>query len=130
MVINEAYFNLSILDVMNTQAIRSNAKDRNRLIRALKTDSRQAQAVLSVDKGMVAKLKDRILKLMDQSSSAKVEDFNDWTDTEIYHFVLNKIDVLKTIVTSELEHEDRLLINRRLANIRHAVVALIRKMTA
>jgi hypothetical protein len=129
-VLNESHFNLGVIKVIETKCVSAKPADRNKLIRRLRTGSRTAHDLLVVDKGAVSAIKDRILDWINGAGPRSEADFADWTDSEVYHFCLNKIEVLQAIVESELESEDRLMIARRLANIRTGLIALVRKLSA
>lgn len=129
-VLNEAFFNSGILDVLRTKALAGNAKDRDRLILRLRTGSRDAHALFSVEKGAWGRMKDTVMRWIVGADAEPVADFAGWTETEIYHYVLNKIDVLKALVEAQLAGEPQLGFDRRLDNIRHGLQELIRRLRA
>lgn len=127
-VLNEAYYNLGIIEVLRTKAVAASADDRDRLVRQLRTGSRGAHDLFSVEKGTLAKLKDAMARLVGDEDHDEIDDFAAWTDTEVYHYTLNKIDVLKAIVEAQLACAPKLHLDRRLANIRIALHALVGKL--
>lgn len=130
LVLNEAYFNLGLLGVIDARCVARKTRDRNRLIRRLRSDSRTAHDLFSVEKGTASRIRDRILDWIDGPRQSQSADFQDWTASEVYHFCLTKIDVLKAVVESELESEGGLLLARRLRNIRVGLLALVGKLRA
>lgn len=128
MVLNEAYFNLGILQLLETKCISRKTRDRNKLIARLRSGSREAHDLFQVEKGVASRLKERFLHLFEGPGPQHEQDFDGWSDTEIYHYALNKIDLLKTIIDADLESESQLLITKRLTTIRSALLALVRTM--
>lgn len=127
-VLNEAYFNLGIIKVLGTKCVSQHHADRNKLILQLRTDSRAAHDLFSIERGTVSSLKDRLLGWLDGTGPRHEADFADWKDSEIYHYCLNKIDILKVIVAAQLESEDKLILSARIASIRGGLLALVGKL--
>lgn len=128
LVLNEAYFNLAIVDVIGTKAVAASSADRDRLIARLRTDTRCAHGLFSVEKGAFARIKAFLGGMVGGAEEPEVEDFAGWSDSEVYHYALNKIDVLKAIVEAKLDCQEKLQLGRRLAGIRRALLALVDKL--
>ncbi len=60
LVLNEAYFNLGLLGVIDARCVARKTRDRNRLILRLRSDSRTAHDLFSVEKGTASRIRDRI----------------------------------------------------------------------
>ena len=123
--LNEAYFNVGIIDVIETKAVQSSKGDRNKLILTLKTDSRGAFDVYNIDKSFFGKFLHKAKRLLRTSDDATDDKFAGWSETELHHYVVTKIDILKAIVAAELTNEAKLRVDRRVNNIKHAIIALI-----
>ena len=126
--LNEAYFNIGIIDVIETKAVMASKDDRNKLILTLKTASRDAFDIYNIDKGFFGKFiaKTRTLfQSSGQDGEQEPDKFTGWTETEIHHYVTNRIDILKAIVSAGLVNEPKLRIAQRVSTIKHAIVALI-----
>src|SRR3954469_7097795 len=54
--LNEAYFNVGLIDVIETKAVQGSRSDRNKLIMKLQTASRGAFDIYNIDKGLFGKL--------------------------------------------------------------------------
>lgn len=123
--LNEAYFNVGLIDVIGTKTVAASTSDRNKLILALKTQSRGAFDVYNIDKGFFTKFLLKAKGLLGGDEQDGESKFTGWTETELHHYVMIKIDILKAIIAAELAGENKLRIDQRITNIKHALIALI-----
>ncbi len=123
--LNEAYFNIGIIDVIETKTVMASKSDRNKLILSLKTESRGAFDVYNIDKSFFGKFLIKAKGIFGGGEQDTEDKFTGWTETELHHYVMVKIDILKAIVAADLAGEGKLRIDRRVNNIKHAVIALI-----
>jgi hypothetical protein len=123
--LNEAYFNVGIIDVIETKTVTASTSDRNKLILALKTQSRGAFDVYNIDKGFFGKFLLKAKGLLGGGDPDTESKFTGWTETELHHYVMIKIDILKAIIAADLAGENKLRIAQRITNIKHALIALI-----
>jgi hypothetical protein len=123
--LNEAYFNVGIIDVIGTKTVTASKSDRNKLILALKTESREAFDVYNIDKGFFGKFILKAKGIFGGGDQDPEDKFTGWTETELHHYVVVKIDILKALVAADLAGESKLRIDQRVNNIKHAIIALI-----
>ena len=123
--LNEAYYNVGIIDLIETKAVMGSRSDRNKLILTLRTDSRGAFDVYNIDKGFFGKVLHRAHGILNGKQDQEETKYTGWSETEIHHFVMTKIDILKSLVACKLACEPKLRISQRVGNIKHALIALI-----
>lgn len=123
--LNEAYFNVGIIDVIETKTVAASTSDRNKLILALRTQSRGAFDVYNIDKSFFRKFLLKAKGLLGGGEPDAESKFTGWTETELHHYVMIKIDILKALIAADLAGESKLRIAQRLTNIKHALIALI-----
>jgi len=128
--LNEAYFNVGLIDVIETKAVQGSRSDRNKLIMKLQTASRGAFDIYNIDKGLFGKLLHRAKGMIGGAAKDESQRFTGWTETELHHDVVTKIDILKAIIGAGLSNESKLRIDQRVNNIKHATMALIDRIGA
>lgn len=126
--LNEAYYNVGLIDIMQTKALAESRSDRNKLILRLKTDSKGAFDIYNIDKTFFGKFVKRAQELIRKGETpqeAAENRFTGWSETEIHHYVIAKIEIVKAVVEAKLANEAKLRIDLRIKNIKQATVALI-----
>jgi hypothetical protein len=134
LVLNEAFYNKAIIDLLETKAISGCTADRNKLILELRTDSRKVKDVLDIDRTAFDKVKGAIWRLVAMDPPAPEQEaitderFAALAETDLYHYTMNRIEVLQTVVRLQLQHEADIRFTIRIANLRRATRALIERM--
>jgi hypothetical protein len=126
--LNEAYYNIGLFDIIETKALSESRLDRNKLILKLRTDSKGAFDIYNIDKSFFGKFVHKAkttLAVTALESTSPPDKYADWTETEIHHYVVSKIEILKAVVEAKLSNESKLRIMQRVKNIKQATRALI-----
>lgn len=128
MVLNEAYYNLDLCALLQTAAVKRNPADRARLIGRFRVDSRKVMEVANVDDQAVFASRSGghfLTNLFNTKREQAVTSFKDWTAYECYHFALNKIEIMQTIVAEDLTCAESFKWGVRLTNVAEALRALV-----
>jgi hypothetical protein len=133
LVLNEAFYNKALIDLIEIEAITACPADRNKLILELRTDSRRVKEILDIDRTAVDKVRTAIAKMVAFDSPGEADAHADarfakLTETDLYHYVMNRIEILQTVVRLGLQQEGNIRFAVRIANIRRATLGLIERM--
>ena len=131
MVLNEAYYNLDLCALLDTAAVRRNSEDRAKLVARFRCDSRRVMEVADCDDQSVfaEPPTKRFLNLLRNGKREQVvTNFNDWTAYECYHYALNKIEIMQTVVAEDLASSESLRWRVRIANVSEALRALVEQL--